>query len=279
MKNMKKFRRKIGYITINVIIEYKLYIKKSKIFNSLFRTYSYCEIIPYSNNEYFYYIYDAENPDINIKENQYFSKCNIYDDKWIFVLIKDLEDFYSQILTTTIIHGSCVRINGKSVLLVGKRWSGKTTLTHFFLTGNECEYLGDDAIYIFDNYYIGFGMPLPMRTIDNKLMNSKYIISKTIDSEQIVRTLFSPPHVISCLEHIDIIVIPQYNYNCNSEEYIEKLTQYDSFNEIIKNISSHKNMVQLFNDVKKLAINAETFKINYRSSESAYQLLFCQGEC
>ena len=269
---MKKYNRRIGNIIINILIDDSIFEKKYKIVDSFLRSYSlFTEKIFECDKEYFYYIYDKDKSEET--KNKYCTICDIHNNDWVFLLMSDLEVFYAQILKCTVIHGSCIRINNKNILFMGERWSGKTTLTQYLAIDKNGEYLDDDCVYVVDSSYIGFAMPLPMRNVTNLHYNECFI-AQTIDSDDIMRTLYSPPKYANHFKSIDIVVFPKYG--ADSINRIEKMTQAEAFNKIIKNIRAYDEMKTMFIDIKNLATNCDCYNIQYSSSDSAYKLLFSE---
>lgn len=274
---MKKFKKSIGHITINIIIDTELFDIEYKAFNAFFSSFIYCgEYIPQKyvieDKEFFYYILTNNN---NNKINNNCFLLNKTNNKWMFELMKKLAKFYSSILECTVLHCSSVRIENKNILFMGARRSGKTTMTHYLTINKNGIYLDDDSIYIEKDRYIGFNMPLPMRMCRVKDLNiDKFFVGQTIDTDGILRTLYMPPKRIDCLCPIDAIVFPKYGRDKLNR--IEKISKAEAFKNIINNVSSYAEMKTMFLDVKKLALNSDCYEMEYSSSESAYKLLLDQ---
>ncbi len=267
---MKKYKRCIGNVLINILIDDSLFESEYKVLSSLFRSYSLSAETPIvCVKEYFYYIYD--NNKSKEAKNIYYSICDPNNNKWIFKLIKNLEKFYAEIFKCTVIHGSCVRVNDKNILFMGKRWSGKTTLTKYLSIHKNGEYLDDDWIYIVDSLYIGFAMPLPIRNLTNSHVD-KYFIAQTTDTDGIIRDLYAPPKCAGYFFNIDIVAFPQYGIDRTNR--IKRVPKADAFKKIINNISGHGEMKTMFLDVKNLVTYCDCYEIEYSSSDFAHELLF-----
>lgn len=267
--------RRIGSIIINIAIEDSLYEKEHKIFDSLFRSYSlFAGSKSKSNKEYFYYIYDKK--DQNDMRSDYGTVCDINRSDWIFILTSKLEIFYATVLKCTVIHSSCVRVNDKNILLMGARYSGKTTLTKYLTIDKNGEILDDDCVYIVDNSYVGFCMPLSMRNVENSQLD-EHVVGQTTDEDEILRTLYSSPKYAASFSNIDMVVFPRYGIDKASRK--EKITHAKAFNKIIKNIRAHHKMEEMFADVKNLVRNSDCFVLEYANSDLAYKLLFDEMSC
>lgn len=266
--SMKKFQRIINNIAISIFVETILYEKETILFEALFRTFrTSCDepvkekvcCVVYRKDSCVEKIFD------------YYVECNICDDKWIFLLMSDLEEFYIAVLRGTVLHGSCIKVKNKALLLIGERYSGKTTLTKYLVgeKGGEC--LNDDCIYIVDKSYVGFGMPLPVRWDGKAGYSDKDFFSKTIDADGVVRALYKPCRIASFYNAIDAVVFPKFNLS--ESGFVEKMSQFEAFTYIINNVRSYKEMKTMFMDIHGLAENAACYRMEYASSETAFQLL------
>ena len=269
---MIQYKRCIGGKKINILVDEKLFERERKIFDALFISYtvSYVETIEEQDENYF--IYDKKYSRYDRRKPYYM--CDTDGDNWIFKLMKSLESFYFNALKCTVIHGSCVRINEKNILLLGERWSGKTTFTYYLTVGRGGDYLDDDCTYLVNGMYIGFCTPLPMRNFVAE-HSADYLIEKTIDTDGVMRFLYSPHNNIYFVNKIDIVVFPKYEVN--SDNIIEKMTSGDAFRKIMKNIRSYDKMSTLFIDINRLTMDANCYSLRYSNSDAAYDLL-CEME-
>lgn len=256
---MRKYIREIGNIQINIFLENTFFEKNEKIFDALLQSYTLCEETkPSSNKEVDFYVYEKEYYQYSINNN------------WVFMLMKRLELFYSKVLQCTIIHGSCIRLNGKNILLVGERLSGKTTLTRYLTLEKNGDYLDDDCVYLYENRYIGFGMPMPARDLP-VMSYGKHYIAQTTDTDGIVRKLYSANSYLNNVNRIDVVVFPKYGVD--NEPRLVKLTQAEAFEKILKNVRKYFDMKTMYVDIKELSKNAACYCIDYSSSEMAYDII------
>lgn len=256
---MKKFIRYIENIAINIMVEEEFFEKNRRILNIILRLYSE---VPRENmildREFNYYIYQKDYEEY------------IINDAWIFLLIKRIEEFYEEILKCTAIHGACVNLGNKNYLIIGERYSGKTTLTQYLTIKKNGKYVDDDCIYIYNNKYIGSGMPLLIR--DNRKADyEKYFVAHTIDTDGIERNIYSPLIYLDNVKKVDIVIFPKYGEG--NMPYIGKLSQTESFDGLLRNIHKYYSMQILFRNIKYLVKAAACYCINYSSSEMAYDLL------
>lgn len=197
---------------------------------------------------------------------------NLENDKWILELINDLDVFVTEVLKCTVLHGSCIKLNEKNVLLLGERWSGKTTLAYYLSTECDGEYVSDDCVYIVNKHYYGLCTPLPIRNYEH--INAKYgknILTSVMDSDNVLRTLLLPPKVLGAVPNIDVVLLPQYI--SNGERKIIKRSPSEAFKAIIKNVHSFKDMRSMYLDIIALSNNAQIYSMTYSNSQSAYNML------
>ena len=222
-------------------------------------------------NVHYFYIIQEKDKNKYSAENSY-AMNNIDDDKWILELINDLDVFFTNVLKCTVLHGSCIKIDRKNILLLGERWSGKTTLTYFLTTNCDGEYVSDDCVYIVNKKFYGFGTPLPIRNIEHvNPKHKQHILTSVFDSENVLRTLLLPPKTLGLVNDIDIVLLPKYMPECESK--MIKLVPTDAFKNIIKNVHSFNNMRDMYIDIVELSNNSKTYLLTYPDSQSAYNIL------
>ena len=167
----------------------------------------------------------------------------------------------------SVLHGSCVQMFGKGIAIIGKKNSGKSTLTKYFVDYCGASYLTDDCIYIINNSYYGFAMPIPMRTIIYQ--NEKPAICMSLDSEGEKRYLYDIDNTIEKLVGIDYILFPTYQ---RSQQTIQTNQLYGTelVNAFLNNIRHMKDMNTLFRDVKNTIKNASAFTLVYAECADVY---------
>lgn len=266
---MRKFFRKVFANIICISVQNEVYNYDPNMIEALFRTYEVHPILE-EGTEFNYYIVSDDSGEIVVNNYTYCSKCDFKNSYWRFKLIKDLEIFYGKVLNSIAAHGSCVRYLGKNILLLGTRWSGKTTLTHYISTEKSGVYIDDDCVYINGNSIIGFSMPLPVRN-PNVCQNSSFFLTETLDTDGIERTLFLPPRYLGAVSGIDVILFPSYK-ECGKNT-IKRINEDIAFKNIISNIRSHNNIYSLFRTCNQLARGCLCFELQYTNSENACILI------
>lgn len=267
---MMHYGRCIGGFVIHVILDNSLYEEEQGVFDAILSSFSLVsEPIAEEQNANTYYIMDSRRSTAVVR--RHWTVCNLRNADWIFVLTSNLEFFFAGVLKCTVVHSSCVKIHGQSLLLMGERFSGKTSLTKYLSIDRNGEYIDDDCVYIVENEYIGFCLPLPMRNVLST-KGDEHIIGQTTDEDGILRTLYSPPNFVSHLPSVEVIAFLKYNQNgINS---IRKMTMAEAFNQVIKNIRRHSGMKTMFTDINHLVSNARCYVVEYTQSDLAYNMMF-----
>lgn len=261
-------QREIDDITLIAYIDIDLYRENALLFDCLFSTFSICS--PLLNQENAMYIISSENIcffDPNVTN---LIVCDTSNKNWGLQLIGALEDWYANTLNCTIIHGSCVLLNNKGVLIIGKRKAGKTTLTSYLTLKKDAVYLDDDCVYIVNKKCIGFNMPISVRNnIDD--LNKENMMVEFIDGEKISRKLFRARFSLKEISKIDTIIFPCF---FESEEgNIAPIERGELYKEILVNIRHSADSETMFMDICDLVKKSRAYQIKYNNSKMAYQLI------
>nr|WP_296461181.1 hypothetical protein [uncultured Acetatifactor sp.] len=266
------FTRKIGRIELHIQIDEDLYNANLSIFNCIFSTFrkNKAYISDESSMRDSIYIFSTDVTLRNLENESYFIQCNTCDPLWVTELIGILEEWYATTMKCTILHGSCIRLLDKNILLMGARKFGKTTLTGYLALNRNAEYLDDDCVYFFEDEIWGFNMPIAVRkNVDKLPLNN--LVCTAYDGENIERMLFRPFDCIDKLSSIEFILFPVYNTeNINRAIEIKKGVL---FNKIINNVRHSQSISKLFHDVCELSKDIKAFSIWYSTSENAYRII------
>lgn len=249
---MLTYKRIIESTEIIIYIEEQLYNYMPNIFNSIFCTFELCNNNICNPNTI--HIYSQK--DI-FEEYKYPCFCNTRNPMWIFILINMLENYLYELLNCTVLHGSCVRVNKKNVLIIGERKSGKSTLTQYLINNCSAEYMSDDSVFIKDEVYYGFAFPILMRKIVKKIKH----IGTTRDEENIKRYIYSPVNILPQGNNIDLILFPKYDKYTNFQN--NKLKNRYLFNSLIKNVKFSKDMRTIYKDISNLTNISESYQVCY----------------
>ncbi len=275
---MLYFKRTINDTTLKLHIDKNLYLKNVGLFETLLSTYKKTFLDTKNestDNDIALEIVSGNTFKKCIDKAPYRIFCNAIDKHFAFQLIGALEDWYANILNCTIIHGSCVRLNNKNILLIGERKSGKTTLTSYLSLVLHAEYIDDDCVYISKSKYIGFNMPISVRENVDQLMESN-MVGETFDGET-MRTIYYPPKTSPSVHNIDVVILPKYN---NENDFVRKLDKSEAFKTIINNVRHSKDMCTLFQDINNLLKNTKVYEVAYRNTNNFIAItnfLFYQG--
>lgn len=264
------FRRNIGKVEIYVYLDRYLYYENVSILSCIFSTFQEAEHICSSKRNSIFILPSNKYPK-ELYETSYYIECDTLNPQWITKLVGKLEEWYAEVIDCTVIHGSCVRLLNKNILLVGARMAGKTTLTSYLTINRKAMYLDDDCVYFFMNELVGFNMPIAIRKNVDEL-STKNMICASYDAENNKRILLWPPERIDKLSSVDVILFPTYN-----TEGINRIVELEGgriVNNMIKNIRHSQNIDVLFHDICKLANNVKAFQISYSTSREAYELIY-----
>lgn len=264
------FRRCIGETVIKLFINTTLYRREQRLLDSILRTYTissndYCT----EDNEYSYQILEKDSQ--SVLQCKQYTICDLKDPHWFFILTSNLERFYANILRCTVIHGACIQVKDKSMLLIGKRFSGKTTLTKYLAFEKNGKYLDDDCTYIVNEGFWGFAFPLPMRTAVDPA-DGEVIVGQTVDEDDNIRTMYCAQQFAEYVPAIDAVIILRHNVEGRNQ--IRELTKTEAFRWIMKNVRSHYDFKALVTDITNLTLNSSCYFVEYESCEVAYQLIF-----
>ena len=257
------FYRDFEYINIVIKIEDIIYLKHRDTFSSLFFTYSNYNKSK-SNNVKTIYIYGPEIPiaDSDIKKNcDYYHLCDFESDNWLNTLTNFLEYCYEKILVCTMFHGSCLILDNKGIMLLGKSKSGKSTLAYHLIHHHDASYLDDDVVYLLNGEFIGFNTPMRLRENYNnqKLLEIEHYIDDvtryTIDIED--------NRKISKIANIHYIIFPKYEIDIDFQ--VSEICGYALINKIISNIKGTTNMITTYKDISKYFSDSKAYEIKYNN--------------
>lgn len=159
--------------------------------------------------------------------------------------------------------------HNKTILLLGERKNGKTTLLQYLLNEEGSCYLDDDNIFVFCDSVFGFCRPMPIRNID--VCKNPSIVAATIDGDECVRTLCRANNNVISLEKVDYVFFPRYISGSSTIAEYVCLQGGLFFNKIMKNVRHSTSISNLYTDIKFLTKQARGFYFEYSSSEEAYE--------
>lgn len=275
---MKWFARTITSKTILVGVENIVYQKAYDVFRQLFVSfdeqkqgedslYDYRIIIYYDNS-----ISNSINAPLHNDDlSEYYICCNVMNNQWIFFLLCDLEEIFIHTMDCTVLHGAGLFFRNKTILLLGDRKNGKTTLLQYLLSKENSGYMDDDNIFVLHDYVFGFCRPIPIRNIDVCVEPS--IISTTIDGDNCTRTLCRTCNNVTSLTKVDYVFFPKYIGKSSTIDTCSKLQGGLFFDKLLKNVRHSTNISTLYSDLKYISMNAKGFYFEYTSSEDAYEII------
>ena len=203
--------------------------------------------------------------------SEYYICCNVMNNQWIFFLLCDLEEIFIHTMDCTVLHGAGLVFRNKTILLLGDRKNGKTTLLQYLLSKENSGYMDDDNIFVLHDYVFGFCRPIPIRNIDVCVEPS--IISTTIDGDNCTRTLCRTCNNVTSLTKVDYVFFPKYIGKSSTIDTCSKLQGGLFFDKLLKNVRHSTNISTLYSDLKYISMNAKGFYFEYTSSEDAYEII------
>ena len=273
---MRWFIRVIASKTIVIGIENPIYEKALGVFNQLLGSFleqKACEKSKFDIKIIICSDKFQENSmgssAVNYGKNEYCLGCNVTNDQWIFFLLCDLEEILVNTMDCTVLHGGGLVFHNKTILLLGERKNGKTTLLQYLLNEEGSCYLDDDNIFVFYDSVFGFCRPMPIRNIN--VCKNPSIVAATIDGDECVRTLCKANNNVISLKKVDYVFFPRYISGSSAIEECICLQGSSFFNKIMKNVRHSTSISNLYTDIKFLTKQAKGFYFEYSSSEEAYE--------
>lgn len=261
------FVRTIVDKKIVIAIESSLYCEKKELLDMLFITFSIDNNMYYcpENAIYLHCKKDTFSESLKDESKWYIDFCN---KNWYILLIHVLEDFFIRILQCTVIHGACIELYQKSILLIGKRKSGKTSLTKFFVDKKNAKYFDEDVVFLYKNKFYGFNLPLCLRYFDGDM--NYYLEQSDMDQEKRYIYILKDG-LINELSNIDIVFFVKYDKTCPKS--VANLTRINMLNLIIQNLRGALDIKSVYSDLNIYFRKVKGFRLNYGSSIEAHQII------
>lgn len=246
-------------IPVYIGIEYELYIKNQTIFDSILRSFSRESLF----HKDCLYLFSNRACFDNCKDVFY---CKL-EGGWIYQCIAMIEDYVTQKLQISAFHAAAVLYKGNTLVFLGERFSGKSTLTNYMINQHNCTLLDDDMVFYDRKNFIGLGIPLRMRS---KPLHNSNVLCEFLDEKNTIR------YLTSIGSHSMYSTNPVYafflNFN-NDEDMIERLKGAALFESLLKSIRYSKNNMVAFGDVCNIMRYLPAFELKYRDSKTACSLI------
>lgn len=275
---MKWLTRTIASKTIIVGIENIVYKKAYDVFKQLFVSFKEHKLGEDSLYDFKIVIYSDNSTDClinapldNCNLNECYICCNLINRRWLFFLLCDLEEILIHVMDCTVLHGAGLVFCNKTILLLGDRRNGKTTLLQYLLSKKNSSYLDDDNIFIFHDSVFGFCRPISIRNIEACEKTS--VIATTIDGDNCTRTLCKAYNNISSFAKVDYVFFPKYIGKPSTVAACSSLQGSLFFNNLLKNVRHSTDISNLYSDIKYISINTKGYYFEYNSSEAAYGII------
>lgn len=209
------------------------------------------------------YIYSNDN-DENSGRFLHTYFCDPQTD-WTFQCLTIIEDYLISESKLTVLHGSALVFGGNTFIILGERFSGKSTLTHYILNNTNSIFLDDDNV-LYNSGEI-YGLNLPMR-LRNKPSSLENLICKFIDEYNNPRYLIDATNVQ--FQGTDSIFIIFPHYLKNSVPSFYKIHGQTLFEKLLKSVKYSFNNQQCFQDVCSIVKSINAYYTEY--DDCAYVL-------
>ncbi len=156
--------------------------------------------------------------------------CRTDSESWPFELLTTLEGHLLQIVRQTAFHGAALAREGRTLLLLGERKSGKSTLTHFLTLHDWC-LVDDDCCFYAQGILSGTGFPLRLRRC---LYPESDIFWQCVDTDGEERRFIFPRQRIMHSSAPFFLIFP--HYEPNAEFRTEKIDRQSLFSHLILNV-------------------------------------------
>ena len=229
--------------SIRIYIVKSIYQKHQLILNNIFRGFQ-CTPVGCQRLEKGLYICNA-NVEVPFGSEMY--EYDTTSNEWIFKLLTDVELYVIKKFGITVFHGASLCKDRQTVLIMGPRKSGKSTLTHFLIK-KGWKLIDDDCIYFNGDTILGLGFPLKLRKI---VFECNSVFASCVDMEGEARHLITTTDYsqISKLDKIAII-FPKYIDDCIIE--INKISKIKLFTKLLQNVRFSYNEQNSLKDVTRL---------------------------
>ena len=243
---------------IYIGIERKLYVENKKIFDSIMKAFT---IEKSCNCKCLYLFANDSNFD------KYESAFNCSSGKsWVYQCVAAIEDYVIHSLCVTALHAASVIYQKNTLIFLGERLSGKSTLTHHMITENNCILLDDDIVFWDSQDIMGLGMPLRMRS--KPAVGS--VVCEFFDEKNKMRYLTD---VGRWSMHATKAVYAFFlNYN-NFENNVCLAKGNLLFESLLKSVRFSTNNMIAFKDVCSVMRDIPIYNLKYRDSKTACDLI------
>ena len=255
MKHGVCYSVEMGGRNLSVLVDYRLFQCAPEFFSNLFPgcLAETCtlqnapgeETLAVKNKEEFDVYIHEKTADCQTLQRAVIT-CDPGKSDWPIVLMTDLEETLIHLLQKTVFHGAALVNEGKTLLLLGARKSGKSTLTHF-LTLQGWSLVDDDCVFFDGNHVFGTGFPLRLR---RQIYPDPQVFWKCQDSEGETRRLLKPGHVCRCADAPFFLLFPRYDPQIAIS--VERLERSSLFPQMIQNIRYAANGPRKIQDALNL---------------------------
>lgn len=235
-----------------IAIEKYLYFSHQWLFDKLLRKFRSCE----SPQDDCLYIFTSDAAENHYSNSFY---CDLQKD-WTYQCITIIEDYIISRANFTTLHGSGFILNGTTFIVLGERFSGKTTLTNYILNNTNAVFLDDDNIIYSSGKMYGLSFPMRLRT---KPETNKNFICQFSDEYKKPRYLIDATCSTMKGTHKSFVIFPHYIENGNFT--FSKISGHVLFEKLFKSVKHSSSNQQCFKDVCELVKAVPAFEVEYEN--------------
>ena len=242
-------------LSVAIAIEMDLYKKEFSKFDVLLMNFEKTST-PMSNN--CYYVKEYTLGDCGICDKVVY--INLSDSKWLYYLFTVIECIIIKNLSsqTICLHGSGIFSNHGSIIFVGKKNIGKSTIIKKLLKLPQYSYVDDDIIMVSEGLVWGPGLPMKSRECDS--ICAMECNGETRYLTNYIKKSSHPQKVMS-------IIYPTYNATAQNE--LKVLSASQSFRYLYENIKTGEVSLCI-KTLVELSVKCQAFKLTYSTDEFLY---------
>lgn len=161
-------------------------------------------------------------------------------------------------------HGGLLSIKGSSLMILGGKGVGKSTLISLLTEENNVTYHSDDIVAMVNKELFGIPIPQRLRYVVEK--NKKNIIGHGIDFSGQIRMFSRPSNVSINKVMCNTVIIPCYNTEVNE---CKELIGYEKLMCLTENIKSIRGIKDVYLKVGQMSKEIKAYKLLYKDNDWA----------
>lgn len=215
-------------------------------------------------------IHDSTNAQICvIDDNVLVTNETVAADILMFRLFVEIEDLLMRKIlhqdsSAIALHGGGVVSNGKAILVLQGKGSGKSTLISKLCQTKTNKYLSDDLLISYGSCVLGVPLPIRLRCLKVSgldLEKDKNISGLDFDNQ--IRHFYMPSIATETLEvPVSTILVP--HYDPNAQNSIVQVKGNEKTSIIMNQVKKYPNMEQMYKNILLLSNNVTVYHLYYQ---------------